>query len=401
MKYRNDLLDKNSPAELEVIQITQGNQPASHIYMEAQVSSPDSRFLILHSPAYPHGGKRDDPTHPHRYLLCDTQDDFALSPITEEDGAIAPSISPDGEWLYYFVYEEHSSKQPLLKKVKLDGSCRKEICDIRPALADAQLELQALYPLSTISSDGQRLTIQMCCTREDNTGCGALVVVDLTTGLSHIILHGPTWGNMHAQYSRSQDAHTSHDILIQECHHALPEVAGFDVDLHVIRDDGTNFRDLPLGRDDSETCSGHHCWWGDSDWIISTMSSRDNSVKTLRAALPAPHHGHIGSRTPDAQQFDMAKEFSETPYFIHFGLDRQATRLVTDAGPFDQGGRLFTAELGQPGAGGLTNWRYLLNPGAAFESNSHIHPFLSPDGKTVFFNSDESGTLQAYAIRIG
>jgi hypothetical protein len=28
-----------------------------------------------------------------------------------------------------------------------------------------------------------------------------------------------------------------------------------------------------------------------------------------------------------------------------------------------------------------------------------MHPFLSPDGKSAFFNSDESGTLQAYMIR--
>jgi Tol biopolymer transport system component len=30
---------------------------------------------------------------------------------------------------------------------------------------------------------------------------------------------------------------------------------------------------------------------------------------------------------------------------------------------------------------------------------SHIHPFLSPDGRMAFFNSDESGRLQAYMIR--
>ena len=30
---------------------------------------------------------------------------------------------------------------------------------------------------------------------------------------------------------------------------------------------------------------------------------------------------------------------------------------------------------------------------------AHIHPFLSPDGSMAFFNSDESGILQAYMIR--
>ena len=30
---------------------------------------------------------------------------------------------------------------------------------------------------------------------------------------------------------------------------------------------------------------------------------------------------------------------------------------------------------------------------------AHIHPFLSPDGKLAFFNSDESGVLQADMVR--
>ena len=30
---------------------------------------------------------------------------------------------------------------------------------------------------------------------------------------------------------------------------------------------------------------------------------------------------------------------------------------------------------------------------------AHIHPFLSPDGKLAFFNSDKSGVLQAYMVR--
>jgi hypothetical protein len=30
------------------------------------------------------------------------------------------------------------------------------------------------------------------------------------------------------------------------------------------------------------------------------------------------------------------------------------------------------------------------------ESDMHLHPFLSPDGSMAFFNSTESGELQAY-----
>lgn len=40
-----------------------------------------------------------------------------------------------------------------------------------------------------------------------------------------------------------------------------------------------------------------------------------------------------------------------------------------------------------------------LNPRSSWKSEAHIHPFLSPDGRCGFFNSDETGILQAYMIR--
>lgn len=76
-----------------------------------------------------------------------------------------------------------------------------------------------------------------------------------------------------------------------------------------------------------------------------------------------------------------------------------AQRLISDAGPYNQGGRIYLAELGEPGRDPLRNVRYLLCPRSSCTKNAHIHPFLSPDGSIAFFNSDESGILQAYMIR--
>lgn len=47
----------------------------------------------------------------------------------------------------------------------------------------------------------------------------------------------------------------------------------------------------------------------------------------------------------------------------------------------------------------LRNVRYLLGPKSSCQKEAHIHPFLSPDGSLAFFNSDESGILQAYMLR--
>ncbi|OPZ90382.1 MAG: hypothetical protein BWY73_01330 [candidate division TA06 bacterium ADurb.Bin417] len=37
---------------------------------------------------------------------------------------------------------------------------------------------------------------------------------------------------------------------------------------------------------------------------------------------------------------------------------------------------------------------------SSMQKSAHLHPFLSPDGRSGFFNSDESGRLQAYLIRL-
>jgi hypothetical protein len=101
-KLRPDLLDENSPPGIEVVQLTcEREVPSSHVYMEAQVFTLDSQRLVLHRSASAHGSSQHDPEH--RYLLCDLADDCSLSPLTDEVGATGPSVSPDENYLYYFV----------------------------------------------------------------------------------------------------------------------------------------------------------------------------------------------------------------------------------------------------------------------------------------------------------
>lgn len=102
MKVRNDLLDEHSPSGIDAVQLTtNGDLNSCHIYMEAQIFTPDSKQFLLHQSAHAHGSDKNDPNH--KYLICDIENDCALYPITEEVGATAPSISPDGNYVYYFV----------------------------------------------------------------------------------------------------------------------------------------------------------------------------------------------------------------------------------------------------------------------------------------------------------
>src|SRR5438874_6928405 len=68
LKPRPDLLDKNSPKGIEVFQLTaETDVPSCHLYMEAQIFTPDSKRFLLHRSAYAHGSDKNDPKH--QYLL--------------------------------------------------------------------------------------------------------------------------------------------------------------------------------------------------------------------------------------------------------------------------------------------------------------------------------------------
>ena len=111
MRTRPALLAANSPDCIEVIQLTDEPEvPTCHVYMEAQIFAPDSKRFVLHRPAKPHGSDRDDPQH--QYLLCDLEDECQLTPLTHEIGVTAPSVGPDGRWLYYLTQLHEPGRDP-------------------------------------------------------------------------------------------------------------------------------------------------------------------------------------------------------------------------------------------------------------------------------------------------
>ena len=219
MKIRPDLLDENSPKGIGVIQLTaEPDVPSSHLYMEAQVFTPDSKRFVLHRSATAHGSDKNDPKH--RYMRCDIEDDCSLHPLTEELGATGASVSPDGKYMYYFVNEtEIGGGRLILKRVNLDGTDRRTIAVVDSALPGTDFRPSRIYPLSTISSDGKRIAISgfLGDGKIDGAPWG-LMVFDIEKATVRLILHGPTWCNVHPQYSRSTDPEESHDILVQENH---------------------------------------------------------------------------------------------------------------------------------------------------------------------------------------
>lgn len=437
MIFRPDLLSKDSAKGIEVIQLTSDSDvPSSHVYMESQIFTPDSRRFVLHRSSHSHGSNQHDPKH--QYLVCDIEDGCRLTPITDEVGATAPSVTPDGRFMYYFVNETKlNGGRLILKRVGLDGNKRETVMIVDAPLPGTRYRPSRIYSLSTISSDGKRLALSAFLgdgLTEEMPPFG-MMVFDLEKATVRLVICGPTWCNMHPQYSRSTDPEASHDILIQESHsyaaNACGEISskpdGKGTDIHVIRDDGTNFRTMPWGRDGNEFCQGHQCWRGRSNWAITSTHTHQPPEGQLIEARAVADAGHLGLKTPGSLRNDLSRNFppeyfychvpdnsgsSNAPpqapmiikaYFYHFATDIAGRKLITDAAPLDNGGRIFMADLGEEGKDPLRNFRFLLNPQcgpyAQAPKGCHIHPFLSPDGKMAFFNSNESGISQAYMIR--
>jgi hypothetical protein len=403
---RPDLRDAKSPPGIEVFQLTGDSVPSSHLYMEAQVFTPDSKRFVLHRSATAHGGSKTDPQH--QYLLCDIEDGGTLHPLTDELGVTAPSVTPDGRTMYYFVNATTvGGGQLTLKRVQLDGSRRETVLVVDSPLPGTKFRPSGIYPLSTISSDGKRLALSAFLGDGKTEGAPyGLMVFDLERATVALVIQGPSWCNMHPQYCRATEPDAAHDILIQENHGNVATASGSitkltggeGADIHVLRDDGTNFRDLPWGRDGNEFCQGHQCWRGRTTWAITSTGCRKPPEAQLIEGRAAPAAGHIGFRTPGGVRNDLSREFPE-PHFYHFATDIAGQRLVSDAGPLNKEASLYLMTLGEPGRAPASKLTYLLKPRSSCVKTAHIHPFLSPDGTMAFFNSDESGVLQAYMVR--
>ena len=406
MLIRPDLLPPGAGQGIEVIQLTSGDVPSCHLYMEAQVFAPDSARFLLHESAHVHGSDKNDPRH--RYMVCDIENDCALHPLTDELGATAPSVSPDGRYVYYFVNEtEIGGGRLTLKRVGLDGSDRRTMLMLDTPVPGTGRHASRIYPLSSIRSDGRMLALP--CFLGNGLPDGrfwGLMAFDLEAASVRLVLSGPSWCNIHPQYCRSADPVLMQDILVQENHGNACEpdgwikelVGGAGADIHVVKDDGMNFRDMPWGRDGNEFCQGHQCWRGATDWAITSTVTLKPAEHQLIESRAVPHAGHVGLASPEGIRNHLSRSFTG-PCFAHFATDTKGERLVTDTLQSDKGGRVLVARLGEPGAEAASEWTCVAHPRSSWRKDTHIHPFLSPDGSKAFFNSDESGVLQAYMVR--
>ena len=415
-RQRQDLLTPESPEGLRLVQITTNpDANNSHIYMEAHIFTPDSRRFVYQRFRNFDPGDHNKTAHDTILYLCDIEDGFSLRQLTDEVGAKAPSVSPDGKYLYYIVDQAvPGGGKAILKRLSLDSYERETLLVIDSPIPGTNYRPSRFYVLSTISSDGKRLAASAFLGDGQTEGAPyGLLVFDLVDCSVRLVYEHPEFCNMHPQYCQSKDAEASHDIMIQHNHGSLCDSQGKNMklvaddiggDIHVIRDDGTNWRDVPWGRDIDEHVHGHECWRGEGLSVIGGvwLGPMDPVQRPIVEAWPVPtdeNTSHLGKNLPGAHRNLITREI-ENPRFNHFAFDPSGTKMVSDwiryaaEGRRGEDCRLFIGTLPE-GEDSCLKVRYLLHPGCSWSGHlAHPHPFLSPDGQKAFFNSDIDGTLQ-------
>ncbi len=384
-----------------MVQITTNPNLASwNVYTEAPIFTPDSRRFIF--------------VREHNYWLCDIGDNFALRQLTGERAAKGASVSPDGKWMYYLVDDaERTGAALVLKRLSLVDYHSKVILTVKDKLPGTSFRPSRLYTLTTLSSDGRRLATS-CFLGDGKTEKApfGLLVFQLEKPSVRVFPLGADFNNMHAQYCRSRDPEHSHDILIQHNHGSVVDVSGKTIklvggdgaDLHVMRDDGTNWRDIPIGRDGHEYVQGHQQWRGRMTSVLSAMSI-PRGKKRILEGFPIPTNNatsHTGSRIAGGRSWDVTRDI-EHPDFWHFSADDSGMRVVSDTNTVDPVTKkkkiaLVIGSLSavdQP----LLKLRYLLDTRTSgTDQPMHPHPFFSPDTRMVFFNSDVDGKPQVWMV---
>ncbi|MBI2190891.1 MAG: PD40 domain-containing protein [Planctomycetes bacterium] len=423
---RDECRTPASPEDLQVVQVTSDPQRVSHAYyLDCPSWTRDSRYFVFRREA-----SDDGLTKPEAWI-CDVRDGFSIRPICKFEGGVGSwdvpdgmsygaVLSPGGDCAYHLL---RAADRVEVRRVDLD-TLRQE------AIASAPVPLVCRGAFS-ISADGERVLMGNFLGDGKTEGApwGAYIF-DVRKGAYNIIEFGNGYRNMHCQYSHNPLPPYSHDILLNHEHVKLsdgswltppdgswrwkdlpPTIDNLGSAYSVVRDDGANWRMIPVGRAPAMTNGGHNTWRGQE---YSVVTSAYNHLPgrwraPLLEAAPMPveqaEDPYLGQTRAGSKCVDLTRRLARADS-CHFGFDESGRRFVSDSDGYaiPQYSFLFVGTYVEPvGENPFVRTRYLLLPrtswrwkGAGGDQASHPHPYLSPDGKYVVFQSDFSGRPQVH-----
>jgi hypothetical protein len=99
-----------------------------------------------------------------------------------------------------------------------------------------------------------------------------------------------------------------------------------------MRDDGTNWRDIPIGRDGREYVQGHQQWRGGMTSVFVERHEIPRGKKRILEGFPiatSEATSHTGSRIAGGRSCDVTRDI-DNPEFWHFSVDDSGMKVVSD-----------------------------------------------------------------------
>jgi hypothetical protein len=408
---RPEFLTPASPEGLRAVQITSDTMRDSEaIYCDTPSWSPDSRFFAFYRRA------SDDGTQPNSLWLCDTADDFAISPvISYQADTVNACLSPDGTCVYHVLKVADRLE---VRRVALTGGAE-------TVVANAPLPLGFRGCLS-MSADGERLLVGAFLGDGKTEGApwGAYIF-EVKRGTHRVIEFGNGYRNMHCQYSHNPDPAFSHDILLNahlpkfadgswltppdgswRWQNLPPPADDRGCAYTVVRDDGSNWRAVPLGRQPCVRNGGHNVWRGREYSVVSAAYDTRTIWKSpLFEATPmpvaSPDDMLAGMDLPGAKVVDLTRKLPK-PDSCHFAFDQSGRHFISDTDGYAIGAYSFVfvgTYVTPANEDPFVRTQYLILPRTSWKGQpAHPHPYLSPDGRFAVIQSDYSGRPQVNVV---
>jgi hypothetical protein len=132
--------------------------------------------------------------------------------------------------------------------------------------------------------------------------------------------------------------------------------------------------------------------------ITSTLLFHGNrrATQELIEMTSFPGELHLNNANCDAGTRNILSREVEPPHFLHFATDDAGQKLISDYEADNGEWHLYSGSFRDNSA--PADMTFILNMGSREKSKWHPHPFLSPDGKSGFFNSAAEGSLQPYMV---
>ena len=350
----------DSETGVAVLRLTSQPCVNHHIYPEAPISTPDGKRFIF--------ARRAPLAAQATFWIADL-DLLRVRQITDEDGASAPVVTPDGRWFYYSV--GHA-----VKRMSPDTFERETVMSI------PEREFPTVRGIASVDYSGTRFLAPA----RDAAGRHGLACVDLAAGTTRMIMSGPDLWNPHGQYSKNAERkvliQVNHGLELDAHGNLLRLVGPRGASLMVADDDGRNAMTLRAGFTMLERVQGHQCWVGTKSVVITTLHNRTSET--------APW---VQDRIVTIVPGEAARIVSTGQAFTHMHTTPDGEFWVSDS---NRTGDLFV--------GSIRTGKYKLfhRSGSTFGSaqETHPHPFFLGDGKTVGWNSDVTGVAHIYCARI-